>query len=61
MLTWVPTLKIGRDAVTGRFISVRAAHRHPQTTTVETIRYRPRSAGVRNAAIKRRRRPHSKW
>jgi hypothetical protein len=61
MLTWVPTLKIGRDARTGRFITVIRARRRPRTTTVEMIRYRPRPAGVRNAGRKRRRRPHSKW
>ena len=61
MLTWVPVLKIGRDATTGRFISVARARCRPRTTVVETIRYRPRPVGVRNAAVKRRRRPHSKW
>jgi hypothetical protein len=61
MLTWVPVLKIGRDAVTGRFISVAEARSHPRSTVVEMIRYRPRPVGVRNAAVKRRRRPHSTW
>jgi hypothetical protein len=32
------TRKIGRDARTGRIISVNEARRRPNTTTVETIR-----------------------
>ena len=32
------TRKIGRDARTGRFISVREARRRPKTTVVETIK-----------------------
>ncbi len=31
------TRKIGRDAVTGRFIPVSKAKRNPRTTVVETI------------------------
>jgi hypothetical protein len=63
MLTWMPVLKIGRDATTGRFVSVAKARCHPRTTVVETIRYRPRPVGVRNAETprRRRRRPHSQW
>jgi len=34
--------KIGRDARTGRFISIAAAKRRPATTTIETIRLRRR-------------------
>jgi hypothetical protein len=30
--------KIGRDAKTGRIISVREARRRPNTTTVETVK-----------------------
>jgi hypothetical protein len=32
------TTDIGRDAKTGRFISVKAAQRRKSTTTVETIK-----------------------
>jgi hypothetical protein len=32
------TTKIGRDAQTGRFISVKEAQRRTSTTTVETIK-----------------------
>ena len=32
------TFKIGRDAITGRFISVKEALRRPKTTVVETIK-----------------------
>ena len=32
------TRKIGRDASTGRIISVDEARRRPKTTTVETIK-----------------------
>ena len=35
-------VKIGRDAKTGKFISVDKAERRPKTTVVETIRRRPR-------------------
>jgi hypothetical protein len=41
-LTWVPVLKIGRDAESGRFISVAEAQHRPGSTVVERIRYRPR-------------------
>lgn len=32
------THKIGRDATTGRFITVEEARRRPQTTVVETVK-----------------------
>lgn len=32
------TFKIGRDAKTGEFISVKEAQRRPKTTVVETIK-----------------------
>lgn len=32
--------KIGRDAITGRFIPVKEAKRRPTTTVVETIKRR---------------------
>lgn len=32
------TKKIGRDAKTGKFISVKEANRRPTTTVVETIK-----------------------
>jgi hypothetical protein len=32
------TTKIGRDAKTGEFISVKKAKEHPNTTTIETIK-----------------------
>jgi hypothetical protein len=32
------TVKIGRDAETGKFIPVKEAERHPKTTVVETIK-----------------------
>jgi hypothetical protein len=54
-LTWVPVVKIGRDAATGRFIPVAEAWRRPRTTVVERIRYRPRPVPVRQASNKRRR------
>jgi hypothetical protein len=34
--------KVARDSITGRFITIHNAHRHPQTTTVEVIIYKPR-------------------
>jgi hypothetical protein len=34
--------KQARDAITGRFVSMRVAQRRPGTTVVETIRYPPR-------------------
>jgi hypothetical protein len=36
------TRKIGRDAKTGKFMSVEKAKRRPSTTVVETIRTRPK-------------------
>jgi hypothetical protein len=33
----MPTRKIARDASSGRFISLRDAHRRPATTVVETV------------------------
>lgn len=32
------TVKIGRDAGSGKFIPVKEAQKHPKTTTVETIK-----------------------
>jgi hypothetical protein len=32
------TIKIGRDAGNGRFISVEKARKNPKTTTVETVK-----------------------
>ena len=32
--------KIGRDAITGRFIPIKEAERRPTTTVVETIKRR---------------------
>jgi len=46
-LTWVPVLRIGRDAATGRFIPVAEALQRPGTTVVERIRYRPRPVPIR--------------
>lgn len=43
--------KVGRDAISGRFVSLRTTRRFPATTTVETIEVRPR----RRASAKRRR------
>ena len=36
--------KVGRDAKTGQFITVREAERRPSTTTIETIKppYKPK-------------------
>jgi hypothetical protein len=39
--------KIGRDARTGRFISIREARRRPGTTVVEIVKLRIRSGRVR--------------
>ena len=50
-LTWVPVLKIGRDAGTGRFIKVAEAQQRPRTTVVERIRYRPRPRPIRNSSM----------
>ena len=36
------TFEVGRDARTGRFISVRRARRHPTISIVQTIRRRTR-------------------
>lgn len=39
----IVTYRIGRDAITGKFISVAEAERRPETTVIETIRrVRPR-------------------
>lgn len=40
--TATPSVKIGRDAKTGQFIPVREAQRRPSTTTVETIKLKPK-------------------
>lgn len=32
------TVKIGRSAITGKFMSVKDARRRPKTTVVETIK-----------------------
>jgi hypothetical protein len=37
------TRKIGRDAKTGEFITVKKAQSRPNTTTVETIKTKPKS------------------
>lgn len=34
----VRILKVARDAISGRFVSHRTAHRRPSTTVVETYR-----------------------
>ena len=39
-MTKSKTRKIGRDAITGRFIPVSKAIRNPKTTVVETIKIR---------------------
>lgn len=36
------SFKVGRDAKTGQFIPVREAQRRPNTTTVETIKPKPK-------------------
>lgn len=38
VLTAVTYAKVGRSAVTGRYITVAEAKRHPRTTVVETVR-----------------------
>ncbi len=38
------TMKIGREADTGKFIPVKDAQRRPTTTVVETIKRNPPSA-----------------
>jgi hypothetical protein len=43
--------KIGRDARTGQFVSVREARRHPSTTTVETVE-NPRRRFTRRRAVR---------
>jgi hypothetical protein len=43
--------KVGRDAISGRFVSLRTTRRFPATTTVETVEV-PRR---RRASAKRRR------
>lgn len=40
-------LKVGRDARTGKFLSVRVAQRNPRTTVVETYRIRKRRSWAR--------------
>lgn len=37
-----PSFKVGRDAKSGQFIPVREAQRRPSTTTVETIKPKPK-------------------
>ncbi len=37
-LTSVIIAKVGRDARTGRYITVREAHKRPGSTVVETVR-----------------------
>jgi len=37
-----PSFKVGRDAKSGLFIPVREAQRRPSTTTVETIKQKPK-------------------
>lgn len=39
----VPTFKVGRDAKTGEFITVKEAKRRPSTSIVETIKVKPKS------------------
>lgn len=36
------SFKVGRDAKSGQFIQVREAQRRPSTTTVETIKQKPK-------------------
>ena len=35
------TVKVGRDAGTGRFIPVKEAEKHPKTTVVEKVKIGP--------------------
>lgn len=37
------SFKVGRDAKSGQFIPVREAQRSPNTTTVETIKSKPKA------------------
>lgn len=46
--------KQARDAITGRFVSMRTAMRRPGTTVVETVRYPPPARKARRRAIGRR-------
>ena len=55
-LTWVPVLRIGRDAGTGRFIPVAEARQRPRTTVVERIRFRPRQRPMRGGLANKHRR-----
>jgi len=34
--------KIGRDAITGKYIPVKEAQRRPRTTVVETVKTKPK-------------------
>jgi len=46
--------KQARDAITGRFVSLRVAQRRPGTTVIETIRYAPpRKKARRMGRVKR--------
>ena len=36
------TRKVGRDAETGKFISVKEANKRPKTTVIETIKNPPK-------------------
>lgn len=38
VLTAVTYAKVGRSAITGRYITVAEALRHPSTTVIETVR-----------------------
>lgn len=38
VLTAVTYAQVGRSAVTGRFVTVAEAKRHPSTTVLETVR-----------------------
>lgn len=40
-------IKIGRDAGSGKFITVKQAQNHPQTAVVETIKRSPPSPAPR--------------
>ena len=44
-------LKVARDAISGRFVTARAARRWPSTTVVET--YRVSSRRMRGRRVKR--------
>ncbi len=51
--------KVGRDAVTGRFVSLYEARRRPASTVIET--YKIPTYNSRPAARRTRRRPHRRW